>query len=125
MIALSEDQKETVYGMVYDYWKEHQSTYPQIAQVFNLHKSTIGKQINKRIQQEHGKADHIQTSVRQEEHHKDTKHGIMLYLAALLNTPNRGEAMDEEIQRCTHWVARNWKFIDIILSEQQKHREEI
>lgn len=105
--TISKEKRETIDRMVYEYWKEYQCTQGEIAQLFSLSKSTVCKIINRGLDDEHGDASHIETSVCEQPHHRDTKYSVLLYLAALLNKHNRGEAMNEEVQRLLRWVKDN------------------
>jgi len=105
--TISKEKRETVYRMVYEYWKEHHCAQEEVAQLFSISNATVRKIINRKLQYEHGDESNIETSLCDQPHHRDTKYSLLLYLSALLNNPNRGEAMNEEVQRLLRWVKDN------------------
>lgn len=105
--TLSKEKRETIDNSIYGYWKEHQCTQGELAQLFAISRAYVGKVINRKLNEEHGDASHIETSVVEHPRHKETKYSMLLYLSALLNKPNRGEAMNEEVQKILCWVKDN------------------
>jgi len=105
--TISKEKRDTVYRMVYEYWTEHHCTQGEVAQLFSISKATVCKIIHRKLEDEHGDASNIETSLCDQPHHRDTKYSLLLYLSALLNNPNRCEAMNEEVQRLLCWVKYN------------------